>query len=136
MNAIAVGMAAGALVVSVSVWALYLATIPGGRVPVRPVGSVVFQIVAIGLGVGAIAWSLREGDSPGGAVIAPSSVGVFMGGLFLFILSLRKTPVGELKVKVGDSLLPFSATTAEGLAFDSGALAGQRTLLKFFRGSW
>jgi len=52
------------------------------------------------------------------------------------VLTQRKTPIGDIKVEVGDTLLPFTATNSDGEAFSSEALIGKRTLLKFFRGGW
>jgi hypothetical protein len=56
--------------------------------------------------------------------------------LFFVLYSRRHTPVGELRVAVGDRLLPFAATAADGTDFHTDALAGKRVLLKFFRGHW
>ena len=69
-------------------------------------------------------------------MIAPAAFALMMGlGLF-YLFSIRKTPIGDLKVSLGDTLLPFEATTSEGVAFKSDELAGKRILLKFFRGGW
>jgi hypothetical protein len=59
-----------------------------------------------------------------------------MASTFFYLLSLRKTPVGDLKVKVGDSLLPFEATASDGTRFYTDSLAGKKTLFKFYRGGW
>ncbi len=64
-----------------------------------------------------------------------STVAIAMGALFLWLLTQRKTPIGDIKLAVGDEILPFSVAGADGW-FDSESLYGQRTLLKFFRGSW
>jgi hypothetical protein len=127
--------AAGALAV-VGSWVLYLATVPSGRVPARPVGHMVVQ----GLGTTAALSSLWLAV-PGGfmAVIMAISVAspaLIMGPLFFFLLSQRKTPIGRLTVRVGDRLPEFSAVDSSGAPFRSPQLAGQRILLKFFRGHW
>ncbi len=119
----------------------YLSTIPRGKVPVGIVGTVLAACVGIGLAVsGVVVWGLQGGSSGSGlaatAVIAPAAFALMMGlGLF-YLFSIRKTPIGDLKVSLGDTLLPFEATTSEGVAFKSDELAGKRILLKFFRGGW
>jgi len=136
MNAPAVGMLVAGLVVAMGTWVAYLATIPRGTVPARPVGSIILQGVGIGLAISAVVWSLIGGGASGLAVFAPAVVALMMGLTFLWLLSIRKTPIGDLKVKVGDRLLGFEATTSEGKSFHTHELAGKRTLLKFFRGGW
>ena len=126
---------AGCLLVMVA-WVSYMATIPRNTVPARPVGAVIMQVGGTALAIAGVAWSFRGGGSPGAATIAPAAVAATMGPLFLFILSQRKTPVGNIRVKVGDTLPAFAATTADGGAFNTDSLAGTRVLLKFFRGSW
>lgn len=136
MNTVAVSMSVTAFVVVMGAWGAYLATIPRGTVPARPVGSIILQCVGIGLGLSAIVWSYQSGGGFGVAVIAPAALAVMMGAGFLWLLTQRKTPIGDLKVKVGDKLLSFEATTSEGVGFHTDELAGKRTLLKFFRGGW
>jgi len=136
MNAIAIGTSAAGFVAVMAAWGTYLATIPSGRVPARPVGWIIVQLIGIGLAVSAILWSFRHGGSPGVAVIVPAAFALMMGLLFLWLLTQRKTPIGDLKVKVGDQLLAFAATTSDGTGFHTESLAGKRTLLKFFRGGW
>jgi hypothetical protein len=135
MSAVAVGLSAGSFVwVTVTVVA-YFSTIPKGKVPVGITGMVLKLLVGLGLAAAAVAWSYR-GGSLGAAVIAPAAVATLLASMILWLLSQRKTPIGELKVKVGDTLLAFEAATAEGTRFHTDALAGKRTLLKFFRGGW
>jgi hypothetical protein len=117
-------------------WVLYLASIPRGKVPARPIGSIAAQILGTALAIGGVAWSFRGGGAPGAAVIAPAAVALIGGPLFLWLLTQRETPVGDIRVAVGDPLIPFAATASDGASFDSGELAGERVLLKFFRGHW
>ncbi|UUO22135.1 peroxiredoxin family protein [Colwellia sp. M166] len=51
--------------------------------------------------------------------------------IFSFFLATKATPIGEIKVSVGEQILPF--TTAN---FDYASLMGKGILLKFYRGSW
>ena len=136
MNTMAVGMSVAGFVVVMGTWAAYLAKIPGGTVPRRPIGSIILQCVGIGLAVSAIVWSFQGSGKAGVAVIAPAAFALMMGAAFLWLLTQRKTPIGDLKVEVGDKLLSFDATTSEGVTFHTDELAGKRTLLKFFRGGW
>jgi len=136
MNTVAIGASSAGFAAVFVAWVTYLSTIPSGKVPVRPVGSIIGQVVGIGLAVSAIVWSFRDGGSPGVAVIVPAAFALMMGLAFLYLLTQRKTPVGDLRVKVGDMVLPFEATTSDGAGFHTDSLAGKRTLLKFFRGGW
>jgi len=48
------------------------------------------------------------------AVIIPAVFALKMGSFFLWLLSLRKTPIGDLKVKARDKILPFKTIISEG----------------------
>ena len=136
MNPLAIGLSAAGFLMVMTAWVTYLATIPSGRVPARPVGAIILQLAGIVLAVSAVVWSFRDGGAPGAAVIVPAVFALIMGSTFFYLLSLRKTPIGDLKVEVGDTLLPFEATASDGAVFNTDSLAGKRTLLKFFRGGW
>ena len=136
MNTTAIAMSAAGLIAVLVAWVTYLATIPSGKVPVRPIGAILLQMAGIGLGIAAIVWSFRDGGAPGVAVIISAVFALMMGLTFFYLLSQRKTPIGDLKVEVGDALLPFAATASDGVRFHTDSLAGKRTLLKFFRGGW
>lgn len=126
------------MVVMVTVVA-YFGTIAEAKVPVK-VGGVVFKMIGgLGLAIGALV-ALARGEGVGIvgsiAVIAPAAFAAVLAMTLLFFLSQRRTPVGDIKVKVGDTLLAFETTTAAGVPFHTDELAGKRTLLKFFRGGW
>jgi len=105
-------------------WGTYLATIPSGKVPARPVGWIILQLTGIALAVAAVVWSFQSGGSPGAAVLVPAVVAVMMELTFFYLLSQRKTPLGDLKVKVGDRLPPFEVATSDGARFHTDSLAG------------
>jgi hypothetical protein len=116
-------------------WITYMATVPSGKVPARPLGHLTAQAAG---GLLAL-WSIASSVGTDVGVLRPALAGgmaVTMSGLFFFLYSQRATPVGKLAMKVGDMLRPFTARTADGKAFDSDALHGRRVLLKFFRGHW
>lgn len=136
MNAVAIGMSAGGFVVVMGTLVPYLRTIPRNKVPEKVTGLVTGLWLGVGLAVAAIAWSVYSTGTVGVAVIAPAAFALMMGGFFLWVVSQRKVPAGDLQVKLDGQLLPFKTTTSEGLPFDTGDLAGKRTLLKFFRGGW
>lgn len=135
---IPVVLAALSLLISQVVWVSYMLAIPAGRVAERPLGSLAAQVVAIGLGLGAMStWALGEGGGGLGVLALPmAAVGAFFGAFFLWLYSVRATPIGDLRVAEGDTLLPFTAWASTGERFDSAELGGQRVLLKFFRGGW
>jgi len=136
MMTVAIMMSAAGLVAVLVAWVTYLATIPSGKVPVRPIGTIVLQLVGVGLAIAAVVWSFSEGGAPGPAVIIPAAIALMMGSTFFYLLTQRKTPIGDLKVAVGDTLLRFEAPASDGSRFNTDSLAGKRTLLKFFRGGW
>lgn len=104
--------------------------------PARPIGAIILQLAGILAAASAVIWSIRTDGSAGVAVIVPAVFALMMGSGFFYLLSLRKTPIGDLKVKIGDTLPSFEVATSDGVVFQSSSLAGKRTLLKFFRGGW
>jgi len=106
------------------------------KVPMNPKGSKFLQCVGISLGGLAIILNFQGSESSNLALFVPAAFAVMMGLGFFWLLAQRKTPIGDLKVKVGDKLFPFAAATSEGGKFHSDEFAGQRILLKFFRGGW
>lgn len=122
---------------SVGTWVQYLSTIPRGKVPARPVGAALGHVV--GLTLAALAMVMgRDGGGWISLIVWGMPIGftLTLGGLFFFLLSQRKTPLGEIRVSVGEQILPFNAKTPGGESFASVSLEGQRYLLKFFRGFW
>jgi hypothetical protein len=132
----AIGLSVAGFALVMAAWISYLATIPSGKVPRRPIGAIILQSAGMGLVITAVVWSIGDGGSPGAAVLVPAIFALMMGSTFFYLLTQRKTPIGDLKVKVGDTLLPFETATSDGVAFNTDSLAGKRTLLKFFRGGW
>ncbi len=123
-------MAVAALGIAVATWGFYLVAIAKNTLSGLPWGSIALMLVALAGGAYAVA------GQPTAPVIGPAAVGITMSGLFLWLLSIRKTPIGDISVAVSGHMLPFVAQSATGSQFDSASLAGQRILLKFFRGSW
>ena len=136
MNIVAIALTFGGLFSVLVGWVSYMATIPKGNVPVRPVGSLLLTIGGAIAAIAGIALSFQDGGTPGFVVAIPASMALMMGSLFPFLLTLRKTPVGNIKVTVGDSLLPFSTLASDGSALHTDAFTDKRILLKFFRGGW
>ena len=133
-TAIALALA-GATSVTVG-WVAYFIKVYDNATPQRPVGSMILEVGGALSAVAAIVLSFADGGSPGAGVIVPAALALPMGLLFPALMSQRKTPVGDLRVEVGDSMLPFRAQTSEGVPFDSDELLGRRVLFKFFRGGW
>ena len=136
MNTIALEMAVASVMVVMGTWISYLVAIPRNKVPVRPLGSIIMQCLGIGLAVSAILSRDQNSGLAVVAVIIPAFFAMMMGLIFLWLLTQRKTPIGQIKVKIGDKLLPFEAATSEGAVFHSDELAGKRVIMKFFRGGW
>jgi len=136
MDTLAVGMSAASFILVMGTWVKYFSTVPGGKVPARPIGSIIIQCLGIVLAVAANVWNYQSTRSFSIAVIVPAVLALMMGLFFLWLLTQRKTPIGDLKVKVGDTLLPFETKTSDGGKFHTDDLSGKRVLLKFFRGGW
>ena len=129
-------LAAVSLIIAIMGFVTYLSTIPRGTVPVWPIGTFITLIIVIIIALTSIILNFKSGGIVGFIGIVISAFALFMGCAFFWLFSQRKTPVGDLKVKVGDKLLNFSAITSEGAAFNTDTLKGRRTLIKFFRGGW
>jgi hypothetical protein len=136
MNRIALGLSVLSFLVVLATWITYFRTIPKMKVPVNPIGSKVFQSIGLALGACAIVLSFQDSNMFSLAVFIPAFLALMFSLFFFWLLTQRKTPIGDLKVKVGDKLLPFTATTSSGVTFHSDELIGERILLKFFRGGW
>ena len=136
MNATAIGLAVAGFVSVFGATIFYFSTIPRGKVPLKPIGLVFFLCVGIILAVAAIIMSFPGSVLSIVGVLIPSSLALFIAFGILWLLSQRKTPIGNIKVKVGDKLLPFNAITSAGVPFNSDELSGKRILFKLFRGGW
>ena len=71
MNTMAIGASAAGFVAVMVAWGTYLATIPSGKVPARPVGWIILQLAGIAMAVSGVVWSFREGVSLGAAIPSP-----------------------------------------------------------------
>ena len=114
----------------------YFRTIPRGKVPKKVGGFAAKLIFGVTLSAIGLYLGLAGEGTSGLLVYIPAALGLFLGLFILWVLTQRKTPLGDIKVSVGDKVLPFSATTSQATTFDSAELSGQRVLLKFFRGGW
>ncbi|MFT5196053.1 MAG: hypothetical protein ACI85U_003078, partial [Candidatus Promineifilaceae bacterium] len=124
MNRIALGLSALSFLVVLATWVAYFSTVPKMKVPVNPIGSKVFQAVGLALGACAIVLSFQDINLFSLVVFIPAFLAIMFSLLFFWLLTQRKTPIGDLKVKVGDPLLPFTATTSGGVTFHSAELIG------------
>ena len=135
MNVAAIGMSVGSLVVVMGTVVHYFSKIAEGKIGPGISGLVLKLLLGITLAAAAIFLAVQNGVL-GAAVIAPAAFATMFSTLMLYLLSLRKTPIGDIKVKVGDKLLAFEAQTSDGIRFHTDELADRRILLKFFRGGW
>ena len=135
MNVAAIGMSVGSLVVVMGTVVHYFSKIAEAKIGPDISGLVLKLLLGITLAAAAIFLAVQNGVL-GAAVIAPAAFATIFSTLMLYLLSLRKTPIGDIKVKVGDKLLAFEAQTSDGIRFHTDELADRRILLKFFRGGW
>ncbi len=135
MNVIAIGMSVGSLLVTMAVVANYFSKIAQAKIDNEVGGLVVQLALGLALAAASIVYALQKGALDT-AVIAPATLATMLSSMLLYLLSQRKTPVGDLRVKVGDTLLAFEAKTSDGMRFHTSQFSDRRILLKFFRGGW
>lgn len=118
-------------------WIQYLLTIPNGAVPEWPTGGLIAQGAGFILAVLSLVTLSFDRPVLAGISILLALFAISMAIFFYWLLfTQRQTPIGEIRIEVGDKILPFEAFTAEGERFNSDELLGQRVLFKFFRGGW
>jgi len=117
-------------------FSIYFSKMKKNSAPKVPVGLSTGLLVSFFLGAHAI--SLFGGLSLllKIVIILPFLFTLLLGFLFFFFLLQDNPPLNEIKVQLGDTLLPFNSTDVNGQSFSSDDFKGQRVLLKFFRGSW
>jgi peroxiredoxin len=136
MNTLAVLTAIAGFTIVLASIILYFRTIPRGTVPKKIGGFATKLAVGVALSIVGVYLGITGTGSSGLLVYIPAGLGIMFGSFILWVLTQRKTPLGDVKVKVGDKILPFTAQNSQGTPFDSGELGGKRILLKFFRGGW
>ena len=113
---------------------LYFRTIPRGTVP-KKVGAFAF-VLAIGVALSATGFYLGITGEGGVLIYVLSVLGMIFGLFILWVLTQRMIPLGGIKVKVGDEIIPFTSKTSDGVLYESSEFGGKRILMKFFRGGW
>jgi hypothetical protein len=88
-------------------WAACMATIPGGKVPARPLGAILLLLTGSVLAIAAVVRSLLADESLSFAVVAPVVRALFFSLAFFNLLSQCKTLVGDLTVKILSSATLF-----------------------------
>ncbi|MCP4294850.1 MAG: hypothetical protein GY786_04530 [Proteobacteria bacterium] len=136
MISISTGISIAGFMLVLGSWVFYMATVPKMKVPVKPTGHLSAQSLGLVLALFAVYYSFANVGQVETGVIPFAAIATMMSGLFFGLYSIRNTPVGNIKVKVGDSLLAFSATSDTEETFNTDELSGKRVLLKFFRGGW
>lgn len=136
VNSLALMVSILGLVVLIIGVSRYFSTIVKNNVPVVPYS--LFFALAIGAASGVYSLFLvaSDGTTMIIAVAIPALISLFTSGLLTFIITQKNTPIGDIKVKVGDRILPISAMNADGKKFNDTQWQNQRVLLKFYRGSW
>lgn len=111
----------------------YFSRLKQNKTPKTPVFLIFSMTVGSLLSLWSIGLLINEPTS-----IVTMSVVVLLGtftllisAVFVFFLATKATPIGNIKVSVGEQMLTFKTDN-----FDSASLLGKRTLLKFYRGSW
>ena len=108
----------------------YFTTISREKVPVDPTRYNV--TIALGVVVGLAGILLAPAATTG--ILGGVAVG--LGGFFLWLMSMRHLPDGELVARLGEPLPALEAPDQDGDLVRLSDLKGQRVMLKLFRGSW
>lgn len=109
----------------------YFTKLKKNQTPKNPIGLKLAMLVSSVLSIYALIIHSYQLDVETAAIIFLAFFILPTSAMFTYFLATAKTPVGDIKVKVGDELLPFKTD-----GFDSKDLVGKRTLLKFYRGAW
>ena len=129
-------LSVGGFIFTIGVVVQYFRTIPRMDVPTNIGWLTLRLVIGVSLCAAVIALDIVTDSNIGPLAYIPAVMGMAFGMLIIWVLSLRKTPLGNIKVKIGDTILPFTAQAVDGNHFDSSEFAGKRVLLKFFRGGW
>ena len=113
---------------------VYLKKMKKSKTPKKPIGLIISML--LGLCFGGYAVSLSNTTTEFIVAFILLGFTVFITAMLSFLLLQKKAPLGDIKVKIGDLIIPFEANTFESDTFSTETLKGKRTLLKFFRGSW
>ncbi|QIZ75812.1 peroxiredoxin family protein [Ferrimonas lipolytica] len=135
MQFMAIGFAFVGLVITLTGGAVYLNKLKQSRAPKHPVGFSAALISATVIGTYAVylAWPSALSTV---ITVLPLLFTAMLAFVFFFFLGQKNPPLNDIKIKVGEPILPFTVPAHDGSLFDSEKLKGRRTLLKFFRGSW
>lgn len=106
------------------------------KVPIKPIGLIVSLVIGILFAVAAFYKAIPGDLVTTLPIVILAFISIFMGTFFLWVLTQRKTPIGNIKVRVGDTLIPFEAKTSDGSDFTLADFKGKRILFKFYRGAW
>ena len=136
MNTTALSISVVGLFISFTGMIFYFFQVSKNEVPAKPIGLIISLLAGIGLGAYALILVYSSELSSMIPVAIPSFISIFMGFFFLWVIRGSKAPLGEITVKVGDYIHEFQAKNQDGEEFSSESLKGERTLLKFYRGSW
>lgn len=136
MMPLAIGLAALGLSAVLFGWGSYVAAIPGGKVPVKPILALSLQWFGMLAALGGVALGYRALGALHAGLVTPAVFAATFGLLFVWLYLQRRVPAAEIQVKTGEPMLPFSLQDDSGADVHSDSLRGKRMLLKFFRGGW
>lgn len=134
MTTLAVTLAVIGFSIAIIGVAAYFIKVKKNNTPKRPIGLI--TTFSIGLILGGYAIYLSNSTLALVLAVITFTLTAFICAMLLFFLLQRKTPIGNIKVKLGDSIIPFSTPLFDGNTFNTENLQGKRALLKFYRGSW
>ena len=99
-------------------------------IPEDPTLFVIAFLGAVALGVAAFVTGTRWFGG------VPALLGMFIGGLLPFTMSINDQAVADGAIAVGDQIPAFRSVDEFGQVFDSVELHDHLLLIKFFRAHW
>jgi hypothetical protein len=118
------------LFLSLAAWGVYWRLIFKMQVPRKPRGFQFVMAASLALAIAALF------SRPGWAGASAAVIALLASSMFLFTSVMSAMPRAVPVVSVGERILSFSASDADGVTFESAVLDGRPYLLKFFRGHW
>ncbi|MEH6597299.1 MAG: peroxiredoxin family protein [Colwellia polaris] len=136
MNTFALTISLVGLIIMLTGIALYFSKLIKNKVPKLPIGLFFCLSVGVLTGLYSLYLAIPNAFLSVLPIAIPAVFTVFIGSFFIFVFLNKNTPLGDIKVSIGDKLIPFETKTAADTIFSSEQFKGKRTLLKFYRGSW
>ncbi len=114
----------------------YFLKVKKNNPPKNPIVLMLALGAGVFLGLSALICGVIDMDWSFVFVAIMSSFSILLGGKFIWVFSQKDTPLGDIKVAIGETFPHFESITYKNEKFSTADLKNQRVLLKFYRGAW